>query len=132
MLNPFPDLLMFSFFVPTLLRITVAVTLVYMALSMGGNKGALVSLRVPLIGTVPPWATWVSVCVTFLVALSLFVGFGTQISALLAIALILKHLWLGRYTNKLPLSKGVYILLCIICLSLLFSGAGALAFDLPL
>jgi len=36
-----------------------------------------------------------------------------------------------QYSQILPLSGAAYFLLFVICLSLLFQGAGAFAFDLP-
>jgi uncharacterized membrane protein YphA (DoxX/SURF4 family) len=60
-------------------------------------------------------------------------GFGTQAAAIVGMIIALKYLCLGRsYENIRPLARSSYILLFIICLTLLISGAGPLGMDLPL
>lgn len=133
MLNPFPSLLVYSFFVPTLLRTTVAVAFFYIAYYLGREEKKFVGVKIPIVGTMRSWMVWVSVIVSALVALCLLIGFETQWAALVGILIMSKHLWATRsYAKYLPFTCITYTLLLIICLSLLFSGAGAFAFDLPL
>jgi len=133
MLNPFPSLLVYGFFTPTLLRVAVAIYFVYIAQFLAREEKKLEAIRVPLVGQMRAWMVWLSVVVTTLVAFCLFVGYETQWAAIVGMLISLKHLYGTRkYASYLPLSRGTYILLFIICLSLLYSGAGAMAFDLPL
>jgi uncharacterized membrane protein YphA (DoxX/SURF4 family) len=61
------------------------------------------------------------------------VGFYTQIAAILSIGLCVKLLiWHKRFPqNSIP-SRLTYLLLLTISLSLFVTGAGILAFDLPI
>ena len=133
MLNPFPHLLVYSFYAPTLLRLAASLTLLYAASLYWKEKRKLIGLRVPIVGTFRAWMWWVSIIVCTLVALCLFVGYETQIAAIAGMIIALKHLWAQKYVGQyLALSRVASILLFVICLSLLFSGAGAMALDLPL
>lgn len=133
MLNPFPSLLVYSFFTPTLLRVVAAAVFIYIAQYLLREAKKLESVQLPIVGHMRGWMLWLSVCITVLVAFSLFIGYGVQWAALVGMLIALKH---GaapkRYHSLLPLPRSSYVLLFVICLSLLFSGAGALAFDLPL
>jgi uncharacterized membrane protein YphA (DoxX/SURF4 family) len=63
----------------------------------------------------------------------LVVGAWTQIAALFAILFSGKSLLIRKSLHAiLPLSRGTYALLVGMGLSLLLSGAGGFAFDLPL
>jgi len=71
--------------------------------------------------------------VEIVVALLLIVGLFTQIAALLGIVIALKMLWFGEtYPRFIHHEKATYLLLLVILLSLLVTGAGAFAIDLPL
>lgn len=113
MLNPFPDLLVLSFFAPTLLRVAAAAAFLYAAYTLyqHGNKHGLV------------------VALLFAVGAALLAGYYTQYAALAALVLLALELW-QRTMRILP--RSTLLLLVVICLSLLLTGAGALAFDLPL
>ena len=78
-------------------------------------------------------ATGLFILVELLVALGLLLGFYTQVAAILGVIICLKVLLVKRGLRHVsPLSHLGYALLALICLSLLFTGAGAFAFDLPL
>ena len=137
MLNPFPHLLLtggsYAFFIPTLLRITASLTFVYVLGYFWNEKAKLMGLRVPIVGALREWMFWVSMILGAVVAACLFVGYETQIAAILGMLMVLKHMWAHRFMGQyLPLSRIACVLLFVICLSLLFSGAGAVALDLPL
>lgn len=137
MLNPFPDLLSFGygsyFLVPALLRITVAAVFVYLALTLFKNKKGAASEFTMLSHEMAIWAVGVAVLIEFGVAALLFVGAYTQITAIVAAAGSIKALILKkRFPTLYPLAPLAYTLIAIIALSLLFTGAGAFAFDLPL
>ena len=68
-----------------------------------------------------------------LLAVSLIIGAWTQLSAIVGAIIAIKMLIVRKKLNALkPLSELSYVLLAVICISLIVSGAGAFAFDLPL
>jgi uncharacterized membrane protein YphA (DoxX/SURF4 family) len=132
MLNPFPDLLVFGFFAPTLLRFAVAAVLAYLAYTHFKNRQALGVLQFPVVGKAQR-VVWLAIAVEAAVALGLFFGYYTQIFALLGALVMLKRVvWGKKYPTFFVLARGTALLLLVICLSLLLTGAGAFAFDLPL
>lgn len=137
MLNPFPHLLLtggsYAFFIPTLLRVTASLSFVYMVGYIWNEKEKLIGLKVPIVGIFRAWMFWVSTIAGALVALCLFVGYETQIAAIAGMIITLKHLWTAKHFGQyLAFSRMTSVLLFVICLSLLLSGAGAMSFDLPL
>lgn len=121
LLNIFPDLLTFSLIAPLLIRLAV-----------GGyfliHGWALLSWR----ATPPsrytqdvPQRYWLSL-LSIAGAVLVLVGAWTQLGALVLSILSLIYLY-GDNERRVR-----YILLLAMALSLLFSGAGFLAFDLPL
>ncbi|MFA7216552.1 MAG: hypothetical protein WC095_01030 [Candidatus Paceibacterota bacterium] len=114
MLSLFPFLLSFGLISPFLLRITVAlIGLKY------GIKRYNKSLK---------WLSILYIVFSFFI----FIGLFTQIFALLGIALAKLNYYLDRkYSDKKP-DMGMHIVVIIILLSLVFTGPGFLAFDLPL
>jgi len=132
MLNPFPQLLDFAFFAPLLLRVAVAVVLFYVAYQQYRNRDKIAKLPLPIVGRNSWWCAVSIIFHTVVGALLLF-GYYTQIAALLAIVGCIKGLWLNhRHPSVVILPNSAVILLLVICLSLLLTGAGALAIDLPL
>ncbi len=135
MLSIFPSLLTYRLVAPFLIRVALGLFLALVAWKkmLRGNRTqwtaalfmretAGAELVVGIVGLVELAA-----------AVALIVGFGTQIAALVA---GLSSLRLFFAQEKTPL-KGrygsyFYFLLVVLSLSLLFSGAGAFAFDLPL
>lgn len=132
MLNVFPALLDYTFFAPTLLRVAAALVFLYVAYYHLVHKDEIARTRFPIIGA-GAWIVWVAVLVEILVALGLFFGAWTQVAALVGALVGLKYsLWAGRYPSYFILSRTASILLIVICLSLMLTGAGAMAFDVPL
>lgn len=132
MLNPFPELLFLGFFAPTLLRVAAAVLFFYYAYTHFHNKEALSRTRFPVFGA-GAWIIWFSIVVEVAVAAGLLFGYGTQLAALLGALIGLKGMvWAGKFPTYFVLSRGASFLLLVICLSLMVTGAGALAMDLPL
>jgi len=119
MLSLFPSLLAFEQIAPFLLRVTLAIVFLFWAyrkLRVGGSTvGMLYAILEALIG------------------ISLIFGFYMQLGALIA-AIILGIRLLRKIGSKSFFTDGVnyYFLLFVIALSLLFLGAGAFAFDMPL
>lgn len=132
MLNPFPSLLIFSFFAPTLLRIAIALVLLSVAYAHYKRRTEIATTKFPL-GISGMWIAWVMIIATALTAVALCIGYGVQWAALVGVAISLKGaVWAKRYPRVFPLCRLEYVLILIVCFSLLLTGAGALAFDLPL
>lgn len=132
MLNPFPDLLSLGFFAPTLLRLMLGLVFVAGAYVQWQRKDELAQLRFPLIGG-GLWVVWLSIAAHLVVGLMFFFGYYTQIAALGGIVAGLKGLvWSTRYPRFFSFCRLEYGFILVISLSLLFSGAGAIAFDIPL
>ena len=133
MLNPFPQLLVYGFFAPLLLRATVACVLFFVAWHVHQKASILASITFPLVGKTRPWLMRLAASATALAGATLLAGYATQWSAILGILVALKLVWLKKELEPaLKLPTSTYLLVLVICLSLLVTGAGALAFDLPL
>ena len=133
MLNPFPQLLMFGFFVPTLIRTTVAAVFVYLALTHFKTKKDVAHSLPFKSNEVAVWAVGIAILIELGIAGTLFFGAYTQIAALLAALGSIKALALKRRFPALyPLAGLAYALLAVMAISIIFTGAGAFAFDLPL
>lgn len=132
MLNPFPNLLIFGFFAPTLLRVFVALVFLASAWMLYQRRDELSRTPFILIGS-GAWIVWVAMAFNAAVGGMLLLGYYTQIGALFGALLGLKGLvWAKQYGRFFVLCRVDYLFVLVICLSLLLSGAGALAFDLPL
>ena len=135
MLNPFPELLILGLLAPFILRVALGVLFLHAGwnhLSRERRAKAASKLRVAW-GVLGTHFIWILGVVEVLVGLALLVGFFTQIAALVGVLIALKLLYL-RKPHPVIASGSVecYILVIAICLSLLLSGAGALAIDIPL
>jgi uncharacterized membrane protein YphA (DoxX/SURF4 family) len=132
MLNPFPDLLVFGFFAPTLIRIFVALVFLASAYMLYVRRDELSTTPFAVIGR-GAWIIWVALFINLAVGAMLFAGYYTQIAALVGALLSIKGLvWGKRYGRFFVLCRIDYLFVLVMCLSLLLTGAGALAFDLPL
>ena len=128
----FPQLYFLSFYIPTLLRLAAAGVFVYMAYVVYQHRAQAARAPMPLVG-VQTWAPGFAVLMYGLIGLSLLFGYYAQIGALFgAIAAFKELFWGARIRALFPLSRATSFLLLVICLSLIVSGAGALALDLPL
>jgi uncharacterized membrane protein YphA (DoxX/SURF4 family) len=130
-INTFPQLLDYAINAPAILRITAAVAFVYIAQFFLRERLQLLAIEnIPLVSRMRPWMVWASSIAAIIIALFLFVGLYTQWAALIGALIILKHLYATKhYSSYLPFSRGTYLLLLIILLSLLLTGAGQPAFD---
>ncbi len=132
MLNPFPALLTYGFFAPTLLRVAAALVFLYMAYTVYQHRAQAARTPMPMVG-LQPWAPGFAVLAYSIIGVSLLLGYYAQIGAILGAIAALKELfWGARMQALFPLSRAGSLLLLSICLSLIVTGAGALAFDLPL
>ncbi len=133
MLNPFPDLLVFGLIAPLLLRVAVGLMFINAGIKKLRRKSWVMALFERL--NLTPAALYSSAFGAVEVAsgVLLVVGLFTQVAALVTFAVSVLMLYeKNKHPAETPGSRGVFLLLCIISLSLLFSGAGAFAFDLPL
>ena len=122
MLNPFPQLLVFGFFAPTLLRLAAGALFGYLAIAHFSHRPNMSQA-----------IAWLLIVVETLIALSLILGYHLQYGAIAGIIVgIGQAITAKRYPTVTPLLALEYVLVIVICLSLLVSGAGAIAFDLPL
>ena len=120
MLSIFPTLLSFTRLAPFMIRLALGLVFVFWAYK--SYKGTKSSSKSKTIGTVEGIA-----------GILLVIGMWTQLAALYAVIDLLVRLF-DRFKNKAFLTDGVnyYLLLLVMALTLLVTGAGFLAFDLPL
>ena len=132
MLSVFPEILFLSPFAPTLLRVAAGIVLLIVAWTHYERRNELGQEKFIVVGQ-GMWIPVFAALVEFLTAVGLILGTYTQAVAIVGALLALKHLlWRGHYPNFFPLSRSASMLLLAICLSLIVTGAGAFAFDLPL
>ncbi len=133
MVNSFPDLLIYGILAPTLIRISLGSALLYLGVEHVRSRKEIAHVLLPLMGKSAKGAGVFLAAIEIVAGMLLVVGAWTQIAALVAALLALKSLFIKRSLHSLcPLSRASYLLLLIMTLSLLLSGAGAFAFDLPL
>jgi len=84
-------------------------------------------------GSVGTYFIWYLAGIEIIVGIAFIAGFLTQIAALIGIVIAIKMLVLKeRYPMIVLQNVAYYVLIIVICVSLLLSGAGALAIDIPL
>lgn len=131
--NPLPDFLTYMILAPFMLRIAAAVFFARLAAHHFRNKKTAATELSILPQSTATFALGLYALIEALVAIGLFLGLYTQIAALVGFVICIKVLFLRRSVHQLaPLSRETYALLSVVCLALLFTGAGAFAFDLPL
>ena len=134
MLNTFPTLLSFGLIAPLILRVTLGVALIGIGILTTHSKKDsftryFTSQKFPL-----PKISPIIFGVTEIISgILLILGLSTQIVSIVAVFLLLNvYSFESQDDRVLPYSPVLYLILSIIALSLLFSGAGFLAIDLPL
>lgn len=132
MVNPFP-ILWLSLFAYFILRVCVGAVLISLGVRHFTHfKEIAPTLQLPFF----PWgkvSTAAFILCELIAGSLLIIGFYTQIGALLLIALTHKCIvWHNRLTHPTFPSSMTYFLLLACGLSLLITGGGALAFDLPI
>lgn len=131
MLSPFPELFFLGILAPTILRITAGIVFLSLVRAHGTERAAVreSAPRLLRFRFVPELVMFAE----FLLGAALLVGLFTQIAAIVGLAVAVKGLALRRsYPALFPLSASSYTLLGAICMTLVITGAGAFAFDLPL
>jgi uncharacterized membrane protein YphA (DoxX/SURF4 family) len=90
------------------------------------KNSEIASAEVPIVGHLRPWMIAISDGIISIIAIFLFFGVWTQITALLGALVVIKQLiFFRRYHNILPFERSTYWLLLCICLMLFVTGAGA-------
>jgi uncharacterized membrane protein YphA (DoxX/SURF4 family) len=132
MLSLFPQILFLAPFSATLLRIVAGLVFLYLAYFHWTNHKAGSEELSKLIGAASV-IMYIYALIELALAVGLIAGAWTQAFALLGFVITLKVLLFRRSLKELrPLSSLSYALLAAICLSLVVTGAGIFAFDLPL
>ena len=130
----FPQLFFLApLYVPLILRILVALSFFYIAYAQASRRKEISELKIQLIGHVDQTMVLISALCITLTGLALFVGWHTQIAAIVGILIALKHaIYAKKYPRVIPLCRLEYIYIIVILLTLVISGAGGLAMDVPL
>lgn len=134
MLNPFPDLLIYSTLGPLILRVLAGVIFVDLGFLKFKSEKKAWEATFNTFGIKPadfflPLYALIQIAGGVL----LFVGAWTQVAALvLAIFTGIELFVEWKERNILKRDLVFYLLMFAICLSLLLTGAGAFAFDIPL
>lgn len=134
MLNPFPDLLIYSLLGPFILRVVAGLIFVNLGLlAFKGEKErwkvSLSTLRIPN----PALSVKILGALEIAAGLMLVLGFYTQISSLILALLTFSEAYI-EYKDPAILKRNFvfYTMLLAIVVSLLLTGAGAFAIDIPL
>jgi uncharacterized membrane protein YphA (DoxX/SURF4 family) len=120
MLSLFPSLLSWSQLSPFLIRLVLGVVLLYQAYKDMKSRGATGNKKI--LGAIEA-----------IVGILLVIGLWTQLAALIAALDLVVRLFF-KAKSRAFLTDGVnyYLILLVLALSLLFTGAGLFAFDLAL
>ena len=134
MLNPFPDLLTYSQLAPFILRVILGLIFVDLAFLKFGREKIEWKKRFEALGLRPAdILVALYAILQFAAGIMLIAGFYTQIAALIIAIFSGTELYI-EYKNASILKRDLvfYILIFAIAISLLLTGAGAFAFDIPL
>jgi len=116
-------------YVPVLLRFAAGGVFAGAAYAVYKHRATAKQTSLPIVG-VQPWAVGFVIGVYSVIALSLVLGYYAQYGALLGALAAFKELFWGKRMQPLfPISRTSALLLMVICLALIFMGAGAFAFD---
>ena len=132
MLSLFPQILFLEPVGITLLRVTAGLVFLYLAYFHSHRIRELSDVRFIFIGK-GEWIVYLAVLFEAAIGATLLMGYLTQLAALVGAVMALKCLiWRSRYPQFFPLDRAASFMLLAICLSLIVTGAGSYAFDLPL
>lgn len=132
MLSLFPSLLFLTPLSPLLIRVAVGLSFLYLGYHHYQNRTAAASEH-PFAGSIGPIILFAQIIVEFVIAASLIAGVFAQLGALIGFLVCVKLLILKpRGRSLVPFSTLALLLLAVMNLSVLITGAGLYAFDLPL
>jgi len=122
MLSLFPSLLAYERIGPLLIRLVLGITLAYFGYKKFRGQGQSSGSNSPRYGIAE-----------MVIAIFLIIGLFTQLAALLnAIILVIKLAFKAKDGKLLSDGINYYALLLVMAISLVFTGPGFFAFDLPL
>ncbi|MEY4747271.1 MAG: hypothetical protein RLZZ416_320 [Candidatus Parcubacteria bacterium] len=131
-LSLLPELLFLAPLSSTLLRIAAAVIFLLAAWTHYQKRREHGRIDFIAVGS-GIWIPVVTAIVEAIIGAGLFAGLYTQAAAIAGALIAAKYfIWKQRYSAFFPLSRTASALLFVICVSLVFTGAGAFSFDLPL
>lgn len=134
MLNTFPDLLTYSLLAPLILRAVAGLIFIDLGILLfkSEKESWLASLSVLKVPN-PKIALRILGIIEIVSGAMLILGFYTQLTALVLALFTFAESYI-EYKAPIILKRNFvfYVMLLAILISLLFSGAGAFAFDLPL
>lgn len=133
MLNPFPDLLAFLFFAPFILRLAAGILFLDLGWNTLRKKRIEYAAFFESAGFRPGHSyARAAGALESITGVLLITGLWTQIAALIA-ALISGMVLLFKLKDpaRFPHDRRLFLLLFVVSLSLLVTGAGFFAFDLP-
>lgn len=133
MLNPFPELLDLSLYAPLFLRAGLGLTLFFTSFDQLVDKKSIATNRFisiwPKHGTKFLWIVGVS---EIIIGLSFVAGFLVQYFAILSAVVSFVAIFSNKFHRATHRHMTFYVLTFVISLSLMVSGAGLYALDLPL
>ncbi len=134
MLSVFPNMLAFGLLAPFLLRIALGLVFLSFGKYKLGKGRASKAAFFDSLGWKPGAYVALGIGIAELaIGLLLVVGLYTQVAALASSLILIGALLLKKKSaDGIESSRGFLALLLVIALSLVVSGAGAFAFDLPL
>lgn len=134
LLSVFPDLLTYGLIAPFILRVSLGLILIYFSYLKFFSERQDKATFFDSVGMRPGSIFSSAIGATELAGgVMLVVGFYTQIAGLVASLIMLAAIFIKwRHPASLRNDIEFYMLLFIVSLSLVFTGAGFFAFDLPL
>lgn len=134
MTNPFPELLSFGLLAPTLLRITLGVFIILLGYEKFKKNNNGITTFFESLGFKPAHYYVLALAITeIVIGVALFFGIVTQIAALIAAIISFVSLIITIRHPEIGIRKASeYTLYFVISVSLVFTGAGLIAIDLPL
>ena len=134
MLNPFPVFLSYSLIAPFILRVVAGLIFVDLGLVLFKGErqrwlNSFTALRIPS----PNFALKILGAIEIIGGIMFILGFYTQVAAIILSLLTFSEAYI-EYKDPSVLKRSLvfYTLLLAITLSLILSGAGSFAFDIPL
>jgi uncharacterized membrane protein YphA (DoxX/SURF4 family) len=133
MFNPIPELLYLSFFAPFFLRIALGLVLFLTSFHQLVDRREEITKRF-----VDVWPKngveilWTASVIEIVVGLAFVAGFYTQIAAIVGALFSFTVIFYKKYRQATTRDIVFYILMFAISLSLMVTGAGVFAFDMPL
>jgi uncharacterized membrane protein YphA (DoxX/SURF4 family) len=135
MLNPFPDLLNYSFVAPTMLRIVLGFVILNLGIAKLKYERAvwLRSFQIMLFKKFAPFAVSFLGKIQIILGIMFIIGLYTQLAALITTIISFGELSIEYFQEDIiKRSLVFYLLIFTIALSILFTGAGLFALDIPL